>query len=478
MSRDIVELEAGVFGFEDVSMRVPARLFTSRELLDDLHAAETSAWSSLDQLSNVAQLPGVVGHVCGLADLHPGYGFPVGGVAAFDAVDGLVMVGGVGFDVNCGVRVLRTDLFERDVRERQDALAQALFAGVPAGLGVPGMLRVELSQMDDLLRGGARFVVERGFGTEHDLSFIEDNGALDADPATVSTRAKQRNIKQVGSLGSGNHYLEVQFVDEGFDEAAARAFGLERGQVVVSIHCGSRGLGHQVGQDYLDEMSEAMAGFGVPLLESELVGAPIGSELGARYFDAVRAASNAAFANRQMIAHLTRTVLADVFSGSSVETLYEVGHNTAKRESHVVGGVRRDLIVHRKGSTRAFGPGHSALPAAYRGVGQPIPVGGTMGTSSYLLRATDRAMALSFGSAIHGAGRSKSRVESKRSFDAQTVLDELRALGIVVKGHSLKGISEEAPGSYKDIERVIAATTLSGISERVVRLKPLISIKG
>lgn len=474
---DIKPSDTGVFEFRTDAMRVPARLFTSEALLDALRAGETGEWSSLAQLRDVASLPGVVSHVCGLADLHPGYGFPVGGVAAFDAHDGLVMVGGVGFDINCGVRVLRTDLSVSDVRERHEELADALFEAVPAGLGVPGELRVEVSEMDELLRGGARFVVERGYGSEDDLSFIEDGGMLDADPNAVSLRAKQRNIKQVGTLGSGNHYLEVQYVDEIFDDAA-RIFGLEEGSVVIMLHCGSRGLGHQVGQEYLDEMSDAMPDFNLQVLSSELVGAPISSELGMRYLNAVRAASNAAFANRQMIAHLTRQAVASVFEGASVETLYEVGHNTAKLESHVVGGVERELIVHRKGSTRAFGPGHVSLPERYRSVGQPIPVGGTMGTASYLLRATPRAMELAFGSAIHGAGRSKSRVESKRTYDADRIVAELRERGIIVKGRSLKGISEEAPGSYKDIEQVVAATTLSGIAARVVRLKPLISIKG
>jgi tRNA-splicing ligase RtcB (3'-phosphate/5'-hydroxy nucleic acid ligase) len=471
------QTDLGIFSFRDDQMNVPAHLFTSRELLDSLEQNETSQWSSLRQLAHVASLPGVVGHVCGLADLHPGYGFPVGGVAAFDE-DGLVMVGGVGFDINCGVRVLRTDLLVDDVKERQEALAEALFDAVPAGLGVAGSLRVEVSEMDDLIRSGARFIVERGFGAEDDLEFIEDHGSLEADPAAISLRAKQRNIKQVGTLGSGNHYLEAQYVEEIFDEAAAAAFGLQIGSVVISLHCGSRGLGHQVGQEYLDEMSDAMAGFGIPLLESELVGAPIRSELGQRYLSAIRGASNAAFANRQMIAHLTRKAVTSVFADSSVETLYEVGHNTAKLERHLVDGSVRDLLVHRKGSTRAFGPGHASLPERYRSIGQPIPVGGTMGTASYLLRGTQRAMELTFGSAIHGAGRSKSRVESKRTYDADRIIAQLEAQGIIVKGHSPKGISEEAPGSYKDIEQVIAATTLSGIAERVVRLKPLISIKG
>lgn len=470
--------ERAIFEFREDPMRVPARLFLTRELLDELQASETAEWSSLRQLANVASLPGVVSHVAGLADLHPGYGFPVGGVAAFDAREGLVMVGGVGFDVNCGVRVMRTSLTRDDLLKRQEAIAEELFASVPAGLGVPGELRVEVSEMDELLRTGARFAVERGYGTRRDLEFIEDNGELDADPSAVSLRAKQRNIKQVGTLGSGNHYLEVQAVDEVFDEGAARALGIERGQVLISIHCGSRGLGHQVGQDFLDEMADAMPGFAIPRLEAELVGAPVSSELGRRYLAAVRAASNAAFANRQVIADLSRRAFARVFPGSSVETLYEVGHNTAKLETHLVDGRERELIVHRKGSTRAFGPGRAELPEAYRAIGQPVPVGGTMGTASYLLVGTDRAMELAFGSAIHGAGRTKSRVAAKRTYDAERVLSELRERGIIVKGRSLKGISEEAPGSYKDIERVVAATTASGIARPVVRLVPLVCVKG
>ncbi len=465
------------------NMNVPGRLFvdeeTARNLLEE--ARSGADWNSLDQVINVASLPGIVKASMGLADIHPGYGFPIGGVAAFDANQGVAVAGGVGFDINCGVRLMETPLSAEEVKKSREEIASSLFETVPAGLGSEGEIDLSIEEINRVLKEGARFSVERGYGLESDLKFIEEDGRIDgANPEDVSRRAKQRQFKQIGTLGSGNHYLEVQEVDEVFDSAAAGAYGIDEGQVVISIHTGSRALGHQIGQDYLEKLKEASEKYGLPIEEKELVSAPIDSPEGRQYMSAVRCGINCAFANRQAISGLTRRALKGSIGldPESVRTIYEVGHNTAKFENHEVDGENKELLVHRKGSTRAFGPGRKELPPSYREVGGPLLVGGTMGTSSYVLRGSREAMRRTFGSGVHGAGRAMSRKKAKSKFWGEDVEERLRNEGITVKTHSYPGLAEEAPGAYKNVKRVVNAAHRSGLTPKVAKLKPLIVIKG
>ncbi|MFT4309443.1 MAG: RtcB family protein, partial [Candidatus Woesearchaeota archaeon] len=391
----------GYYSFKKNGMIVPARIYGNNDIIGPLIESSGNEWNALKQLENVAGIQGIVGYALAMADIHPGYGFPIGGVAAFDIDKGLILIGGVGFDINCGVRIMKTELFLKDIIPLKKALAEELYNSVPAGLGAPGKMTITLKDMESLLLGGAEYIVGKGYGIKDDLEYIEENGKIiGANIKAVSQKAKQRNLNQVGTLGSGNHYLEVQYVDEIYDDKAAVAYGISEGQVVISIHCGSRGLGHQVGSDYLQIMSNAVRKYNISIADKELLGAPIKSSEGQDYLGAVRAASNAAFANRQMIAHLTRQAFAKIMNinSDSIRTLYEVAHNTAKIEEHDIMGETRKLLVHRKGSTRAFGPGRIEVPKAYRDVGQPMPVGGTMGTASYILRGTTKAMDMTFGS--------------------------------------------------------------------------------
>ncbi|MCK4327795.1 MAG: intein-containing RctB family protein [Candidatus Diapherotrites archaeon] len=378
---------------------------------------------------------------------------------------------------NCGVRVMKAPLTKKDIEGKKKELAQALFDRVPAGLGSTGDLRLTEAQIDEVLVEGAKYAVENGYGIESDLEYTEEEGRIaGALPEAVSHKAKQRQFKQVGTLGSGNHYLEVQYVDEVFDEKAAKAFGLEKGQVMVAIHCGSRALGHQVGTDYLQTLDNAMKKYGIKIRERELVGAPFESEEGQQYFGAVNGASNVAFANRQVIAHLARQVFVKVFGIGEEEftQLYDIGHNTAKLEEH--GG--KKLIVHRKGATRAFGPGHKEVPKAYRSVGQPVLIGGTMGTCSYILHGTETGMKETFGSSCHGAGRRMSRAQAKKKWWGETVQQELATKGIIVLGHSKSGLAEEAPGAYKDVNEVVGVMHETDIARKVVKALPMVNVKG
>jgi tRNA-splicing ligase RtcB len=465
------------------SMRVPGRIYADAETIAQLEADVRNRveWNALVQVRNVAALPGIVDAALALPDVHPGYGFPIGGVGAFDLAEGVVVVGGVGFDINCGVRLLATPLEQADVESHVDRLIERLFDAVPAGLGAEGSLRLSIDEIDRLLVDGASYVVARGLGLDKDLEFIEEGGRVaGADPGAVSTRAKQRQFRQVGTLGSGNHYLEVQTVEEVLDPEATAAYGLHERQIVVSIHTGSRALGHQIGQDYLKEMTAASHKYGIPIPERELVCAPIHSAEGERYLGAVAAGANCAFANRQVIAHLTRGVFCDVFdlSADLVRTVYDIGHNNVKLETHVVEGNECRLLVHRKGSTRAFGPNRPEAPEAYRSVGHPIFVGGTMGTASYVMRGTDLGMRTTFGSGIHGAGRALSRKKAAKRFWGETVVSDLASAGIRVRAHSARGVAEEAPGAYKDVEQVVAAAVDAGINRAVARLRPLAVVKG
>ncbi len=456
------------------AMRVPGVIFASRGLLE---AMDDKVYQ---QTCNVATLPGIVDAAYAMPDAHWGYGFPIGGVAAFDAeAGGVVSAGGVGFDISCGVRLLHTGLAEDDIRGAQQALADALFRDIPAGVGSHGALRLGAAAMEAMLRGGARWAVEQGYGSREDLPLIEEHGCMaDAEPAQVSPEAKRRQRDEMGTLGSGNHYLEVQRVVRIYDERLAQAFGIRQGDIKISIHCGSRGLGHQIGTEFLRRMAVAASGFGIALPDRELACAPIASALGQQYLGAMRAACNCALANRQVITSLARETFARLLPRASLSLLFDVSHNTCKRETHRVDGRPRELYVHRKGATRAFGPGHPSLPAAYRAAGQPVLIGGTMGTASYVLAGTEAGMTLAFGSACHGAGRAMSRHQATRLWNGERLRDELAARGVLIRSPSWRGVAEEAPGAYKDVDAVAQVAELSGLARRVARLEPLVCIKG
>jgi tRNA-splicing ligase RtcB len=456
------------------AMRVPGVLYATEALVREMDH------KVYEQVSNVATLPGIVRASYAMPDAHWGYGFPIGGVAAFDPEQGgVVSAGGVGFDISCGVRTLHTGLTLAQVRPHQEALADALFEAVPAGLGSTGRLHLEADEMEAMLRGGARWAVERGYGTPADLEWIEEHGCMaGAEPGEVSEQAKHRQRNEVGTLGSGNHYLEVQHVAEVCDAATAAAFGIRLGDVVVSIHCGSRGLGHQVGTDFLRRMALAAAGYGIAPPDRELACAPLDSPVGRSYLGAMRTAINCALANRQVITHLARRAFAEVIPGAELPLLYDVSHNTCKLEAHVVDGRPRRLFVHRKGATRAFGPGHPDLPEALRAVGQPVLIGGSMGTASYILVGTGASMERAFGSSCHGAGRSMSRHEALKRWRGRAVINELAARGILIRSPSDRGVAEESPGAYKDVGAVVDAADRAGLSRTVARLEPLVCIKG
>jgi tRNA-splicing ligase RtcB len=464
-------------------MRVPGRIYGDERIIDHLlkDSGAAKEWNALSQLHNVATLPGIVKVALAMPDIHPGYGFPIGGVAAFDPKEGVVAMGGVGFDINCGVRTLRTPLKKADVEARKEQLADRLFRDVPAGLGSTGEVKLSMKEIDQVLLKGAEFAIERGYGFPEDLEYTEERGRIaNCNPQNVSSGAKERQFQQVGTLGSGNHYLEVQYVEEIYDEQVAKVYGIERDQILVAIHCGSRALGHQIGQDYLQELERASKKYGIPIRERELVCAPIESPEGERYITAMNCGINCAFANRQTLAHLVRRSFGTAFGLKSeqIKMLYDVGHNTAKFETHEVDGSRKRLLVHRKGATRAFGPGREENPAAYRNAGHPIFIGGTMGTYSYIMRGTELGLREAFGSGIHGAGREMSREKAKKQFRGEQLREELKKQGIIIRGHSMAGLAEEAPGAYKDIEMVAEAAHNSGVNRKVARLRPLVVVKG
>jgi tRNA-splicing ligase RtcB (3'-phosphate/5'-hydroxy nucleic acid ligase) len=456
------------------TMRVPAIIYADEELIRGMDD------KVYEQAANVAMLPGIVHAAYVMPDAHWGYGFPIGGVAAFDADEGgVVSAGGVGFDISCGVRTMLTGLTVADIRPVQKALAQSLFEHVPAGVGSRGPITLDAAEMDAMLTGGARWAVGRGWGEARDLERIEEGGTMaDAEPDCVSERAKERQRREMGTLGSGNHYLEVQAVSEIFDGRAAAAYRLAEDDVVVTIHCGSRGLGHQIGTEFLKEMAVTAQAAGIVLPDRELACAPIRSEVGQRYLGAMRAATNCALANREIVGHYARRVFGDFFPGCDLSLLFDVSHNTCKVEPHNVAGERRDLYIHRKGATRAFGPGHESLPAALRPVGQPVLIGGSMGTGSYVLAAEATAEEKAMSSACHGAGRAMSRHAALKRWSGRKIVDDLAEQGIVIKSPSTRGVAEEAPGAYKDVGAVVAAAEQAGLARRVARLRPLLCIKG
>ena len=455
-------------------MRVPAIIYADEPLMRDMDH------KVYEQITNVATLPGIVKAAYAMPDAHWGYGFPIGGVAAFDAEqDGVISAGGVGFDISCGVRTLRTGLRSSDIEQVKKRLADQLYRDIPAGLGSTGQIHLNHQQMNAMLMRGARWAVEQGFGTEEDLRHTEEHGCMSgAEPAHVSEKAKHRQRNEMGTLGSGNHYLEVQKVETIYDEDAANAFGLNEGDVVVSIHCGSRGLGHQIGTEFLRSMAISAAEHDIKLPDRELACAPIKSSIGQNYLGAMRAGINCALANRQIITHLTRQAFTHVIPDVELSLLYDVSHNTCKEETHNIQGKERRLFVHRKGATRAFGPGHPDIPEEFRRFGQPVLIGGSMGTASYILAGTKESEQRAFSSACHGAGRAMSRHKAKKQWQGRQLIDELATEGIVIRSPSLRGVAEEAPGAYKDVSAVVDASDHSGLARKVARLKPLICIKG
>lgn len=434
----------------------------------------------LEQITNVSRLPGLVGCAMTMPDAHRGYGFPIGGVAAFDPeAGGIVSAGGVGFDISCGIRCLRTNLTLSEVAPRLEALADELFGTIPAGVGEGGNIHLAPAELDEVMRGGAKWAVAHGFGTIEDLEFVEEHGTVaGAHPENVPELAKKRQRGEMGTLGSGNHYLEVQVVDRIHDPPAASAYGLAEGQIVVSIHCGSRGLGHQIGTDYLVTLARMAGRLGVTLPDRELACAPIHSIEGSRYLGAMNAAVNVALANRQILTQLTRDALNRVFPGARLETLFDVSHNTCKAERHDIGDQPKLVYVHRKGATRAFGPGHPEIPQRYRDVGQPVVIGGSMGTGSYVLAGTAASEHIAFSSASHGAGRAMSRTAALKCWNGREVIDSLHASGILICTKSLRGAAEEAPGAYKDVDAVAEATEQAGLAKRVAFLRPKVCVKG
>ena len=456
------------------AMRVPAVIYADRRLIDDMDD------KVFEQATNVATLPGIVKAAYAMPDAHWGYGFPIGGVAAFDPDrGGVVSAGGVGFDISCGVRTMLTGLSRAEVEASKQNLADALFAKVPAGVGSTGRIRLAGPEMDAMLAGGARWAFEQGYGEAGDLERIEEGGQMSgARPDQVSERAKKRQRDEMGTLGSGNHYLEVQEVAELHDPDTAAAFGLRKGEVVVSIHCGSRGLGHQIGTEFLRDMAVGAAQSGIALPDRELACAPIHSAIGERYLGAMRAGINCALANRQIIGHLTREVFARLFPKARLELLFDVSHNTCKVEEHEVDGGRRRVYIHRKGATRAFGPGHSDLPEDLRAFGQPVLIGGSMGTASYVLVGTAESEQRAFSSACHGAGRGMSRHQALKRWRGQELVDRLAEQGIIIKSPSRRGVAEEAPGAYKDVGTVVDASDRAGLARKVARMAPIVCIKG
>ena len=456
------------------AMRVPVIIYADEGLLRDMDD------KVYEQAANVAMLPGIVQASYAMPDAHWGYGFPIGGVAAFDPDQGgVVSAGGVGFDISCGVRTMLTGLKVADILLVQKPLADSLFRQIPAGLGSKGSITLDAIEMDAMLAGGARWAVNRGWGEARDLERIEEQGQMaGAKPEFVSERAKERQCREMGTLGSGNHYLEVQAVAEILDASVARTFGLAEGEVVVTIHCGSRGLGHQIGTEFLKEMVVTAKAAGIELPDRELACAPIHSEVGQRYLGAMRAAINCALANREILGHYARRVFGHFFPNHDLRLLFDVSHNTCKVESHTVAGKRRNLFVHRKGATRAFGPGHESLPEALRSVGQPVLIGGSMGTSSYILVGEIAAEEKAFSSACHGAGRAMSRHAALKQWSGRKIVDDLAAQGILIRSPSTRGVAEEAPRAYKDVSAVVAAAEDAGLARRVARLRPLVCIKG
>ncbi|NBC01524.1 MAG: RNA-splicing ligase RtcB [Bacteroidetes bacterium] len=459
-------------------MRVPARVYATEDMLDAIASDK-----ALQQAKNVAHMPGIVGASIAMPDIHWGYGFPIGGVAAFDTETGVISPGGVGYDINCGVRLMGSKLSRGDLDDRLPTLVDRLFSRVPTGVGASGALSVSKETVREVTEKGAQWAVQEGYGSAADVDKIEEHGRVSgANPGHVSDRAISRGTTQLGTLGSGNHFLEVGYVAEIYDEDAAQAMGLFEDQVTVIIHSGSRGFGYQVCDDYLDVMDQAMKRYGIALPDRQLACTPISSDEGQQYLGAMRSAINYAFANRQVMAHNTRRAFEETLETGprhvGLYTIYEVAHNIAKFETHPVNGRDQEVCVHRKGATRAFGPGHPELPGAYQHIGQPVLIPGDMGRYSYVLTGTATAMQETFGSTCHGAGRRMSRRQAKKEARGRNIAQELEDRGIIVRGESKRTIDEEHSGAYKDVTNVVEACEQAGISKTVAQLRPMGVIKG
>jgi tRNA-splicing ligase RtcB (3'-phosphate/5'-hydroxy nucleic acid ligase) len=459
-------------------MRVPVRLFATRALLEQIIDDK-----SLEQAVNAATLPGLVGHVIVMPDIHQGYGFPIGGIAATEYPKGVISPGAIGYDINCGVRLLASGIDFDSARGEMEKLATLLNKYCPSGVGKEGALKLSMKELDQVLEDGSRWALKSGYATEADLARTEENGSLDgADPVRVSERAKNRGREQIGSLGAGNHFIEVDMVDQIFDEQAANVMGLYAGCLVLQIHCGSRGLGHQVCTDFVQSFQSAVRKYGIDLPDRELVCAPMDSPEGQAYMAAMRAAANFAFANRQLLAYSARRAFEETFTSKTgnkyLHQVYDIAHNMGKLETHEVEGKQIRVCVHRKGATRAFGPGSPGLPPEYQKIGQPVIIPGSMGTASWVLVGTEDSMKRSFGSSCHGAGRVMSRSKARKQVQGDVLRRELEMRGIKVRAGSLPGLAEEAPAAYKDVDAVVETVTEAGIAKKVARLKPLAVIKG
>ena len=457
-------------------MRVPARVFANRAIIEDILRDR-----SLEQLVNVATLPGIQKYAYAMPDIHQGYGFPIGGVAAM-AIDegGVISPGGIGYDINCGVRLMAASMTADELQPYAQELATALYKAVPSGVGQGGNIVLEAADMDAVLHYGARYMVERGYGTEDDLLFCEEEGCMPGgDASAIFRQAKERGKDQLGTLGSGNHFLEVQKVDEIYDARVAEVFGLQKDMVTIMIHCGSRGLGHQTCTDHVRLMMRDMHQWNIQLPDRELVCAPFTSPHAQAYFTAMVCAANFAWANRHIIGHSVRQAWRQILGRHiQVKTIYDVSHNIGKREHYIINGVRKQVIMHRKGATRAFGPNSEEIPLAYRAVGQPVLIPGTMGTASYVLVGNKEGADIAFSSSCHGAGRRMSRAQAKTQISGSQLRKELETKNIIIRCDSNAGLAEEGPLAYKDVEEVVSIVHAAGLARKVARLVPLIVVKG
>lgn len=459
-------------------MRVPVRIFATRDLLEQVMGDK-----SLEQAVNATTLPGLVGAVVIMPDMHQGYGFPIGGVAATEYPSGVISPGAIGYDINCGVRLLASNIEFESAKKDLDGLATLLNQYCPSGVGKDGVIKVSVKELDEVLQDGSAWAFKNGYATQADLSRTEESGSVKgADPGSVSERAKQRGRTQLGSVGAGNHFVEVDVVEQIFDEQAANVMGLREGMLAVQIHCGSRGLGHQVCTDYVREFQGAVRKYGIDLPDRELVCAPMDSPEGQAYLGAMRAAANFAFASRQLLAHSARRAFEKTFAGKTknwrLHQVYDIAHNMGKIETHEVDGRQMKVCVHRKGATRAFGPGSPGLPPEYQAIGQPVIIPGSMGTASWVLVGTKSSMTRSFGSSCHGAGRVMSRSKARKTVRGDELRRELERKGIQIRARSMSGLAEEAPSAYKDVDAVVETVSSAGIAKKVARLRPVAVVKG
>ena len=460
-------------------MRVPGRIYASEKMLDKI-------WedNAFEQVANVAFLPGIVRYSLAMPDIHWGYGFAIGGVAATDIRDGVVSPGGVGFDINCGVRILRTNLTAKEIQPKIKQLVDGLYQGIPSGVGSKGMIKLSERDLQNIMLNGSRWAIDKGFGEDRDVSVTEEAGCIKgANPDKVSAKARERGMPQLGTLGSGNHFLEVGVVEEIYDKQTAQVMGIhDKDQVIVMVHTGSRGFGHQICTDYVALMGTAIKKYSINLPDRQLACAPVASSEGRDYLAAMAAAANYAWTNRQCITHRTREIFAKVLNKNQreigLEQIYDVAHNIAKIEEHTVDGKKRSLCVHRKGATRAFPPDHPELPDTYRDIGQPVLIPGDMGRYSYVSVGTDTAMNETFASTCHGAGRMKSRSAAKKSLKGVNIVELMADKGIVVRAGSMSSLAEEASEAYKDVSEVVDVVDKTGISRKVLKLKPMGVIKG